>query len=451
MPLDPAAPQRVPLATIVFYSLPGAALGFTFMLTGVYLLKYAADVLLIAPGVMGTIYGLSRIWDAVTDPIAGYLSDRTSSRLGRRRSWLLASALPIGLGFAMIWSPPLDLTGAAQVAWMGAGVFIYFTGTTVFSVPHESLGAELSTDHHERTRVFGVKTAIGMSGSLLGLGGMALLIASDEPRRVASSLVIVAVSALLLLIVLAVARVKERPEYQGRGSKRILGAFRDVAANPHAAVLLLVFFIENFGTALLSLLIPFVMQYVLDMKDLTTVFIAIYFVPALLFIPVWIRLSRVFGKKRLWVFSMSMMTLAFCGLFFVGEGDWLLISALGLVAGVGGGCGQVVGPSIQADVIDYDEYRTGERKEGAYFAVWNFMRKSAYGIAAMLSGVMLTAVGFEPNAVQSEQARLGMRVLFSVVPGCCYLIGTLAFLRFRLGEREHAAIRRALDERSALS
>ncbi len=451
MPLDPAAPQRVPLATIVFYSLPGAALGFTFMLPGVYLLKYAADVLLIAPGVMGTIYGLSRIWDAVSDPIAGYLSDRTSSRLGRRRSWLLASALPIGLGFAMIWSPPLDLTGAALVAWMGAGVFIYFTGTTVFSVPHESLGAELSTDHHERTRVFGVKTAVGMSGSLLGLGGMALLIASDEPRLVASRLVIVAVSALLLLVVLAVARVKERPEYQGRGSKRIRDAFRDVAANPQAALLLLVFFIENFATALLGLLIPFVMQYVLDMKDLTTVFIAIYFVPALLFIPVWIRLSRVFGKKRLWVFSMSMMTLAFCGLFFVGEGDWLLISALGLVAGVGGGCGQVVGPSIQADVIDYDEYRTGERKEGAYFAVWNFMRKSAYGIAAMLSGVMLTAVGFEPNAVQSEQARLGMRVLFSVVPGCCYVIGTLAFLRFRLGEREHAAIRSALDERSALS
>jgi GPH family glycoside/pentoside/hexuronide:cation symporter len=447
----PAASQRVPLGTIVCYSLPGAALGFTFMLTGVYLMKYAADVLLIAPGVMGTLYGLSRIWDAVSDPVAGYLSDRTSSRLGRRRSWLLASALPIGLGFAMIWSPPTDLGGASLIVWMGAGVFVYFTGTTIFSVPHDSLGAELSTDHHDRTRIFGVKTAIGMSGSLLGLGGMALLIASDEPRRVASSLVIVAVSALLPLLLIAVVGVRERPEYQGRGSKDIRSSFRDVAANPHAALLLLVFFIENFGTALLSLLIPFVMQYVLEMKDLTTVFIALYFVPALLFIPVWIRLSRVFGKKRLWVFSMSMMTVAFCGLFFVGEGDWLLISVLGLLAGIGGGCGQVVGPSIQADVIDYDEYRTGERKEGAYFAVWNFMRKSAYGIAAMLSGLMLSAVGFEPNAVQSEETRLGMRVLFSVVPGCCYLIGTLAFLRFRLGEGEHAAIRRALDERAALS
>jgi GPH family glycoside/pentoside/hexuronide:cation symporter len=105
----------------------------------------------------------------------------------------------------------------------------------------------------------------------------------------------------------------------------------------------------------------------------------------------------------------------------------------------------VVGPSIQADVIDYDELHTGERKEGAYFAVWNFVRKSAYGIAAMLVGLMLSTLGFEANAVQGETTRLGMRVLFSFVPGACYLLGTLAFLRFRLDEAEHAAIRRELE------
>jgi GPH family glycoside/pentoside/hexuronide:cation symporter len=220
-----------------------------------------------------------------------------------------------------------------------------------------------------------------------------------------------------------------------------------VWANPHAPRLLFVFFVENFGTGILSILIPFAMEYVLGMKHLTTTFIAIYFVPALLCIPLWIRLAPVFGKKPLWLFSMSMMSVAFCGLFFVGEGDVLLVSLLGLVAGVGGGCGQVVGPSIQADVIDYDELRTGERKEGAYFAVWNFVRKSAAGVATMLSGLLLAGVGFEPNAVQSETTRLGLQVLFSFVPGVCYVAGTLAFLGFRLDEAAHTAIRRALDAR----
>lgn len=440
--------ERVPLRTIALYGLPAAPVYFTFMLTSVYLLIFAADVLLVAPGIMGTLYGLSRLWDAVSDPIAGYLSDRTRSRLGRRRSWLLASALPIALGFGMMWSPPGSLSGASLVAWMGAAVFVYFTGTTCFSIPHESFGAELSKDHHDRTRVFGVKTAVAQSGTLLALGGMYLIITAEDARATARMLVVVMAVAIPAFMVVAVSRLRERPDYQGRGAADLRSGLRDVLANPHATRLLLVFFVENFGTANLAVLTPFVMKYVLDMERLTPAFMLVYFVPALLFIPMWIALSRRVGKKRLWLFALATMTLAFSGLFLVGPGDVVLMCALGFLAGLGGGCGQVVGPSIQADVIDYDELRTGERKEGAYFAVWNFMRKSAYGVAAMLAGTMLSAVGFEANAVQSEETRLGMMVLFSFVPGTCFLLATLAFTRFHLDEAEHAAIRRELDARA---
>jgi GPH family glycoside/pentoside/hexuronide:cation symporter len=200
---------------------------------------------------------------------------------------------------------------------------------------------------------------------------------------------------------------------------------------------------------MLAVLVPFVMQYALELERLTTFFMLLYFVPAILCVPLWIRLAPVFGKRNLWVFSMAMLSAAFCGLFFVRPGDALLLSVLGVVAGIGGGCGQVVGPSIQADVIDFDEYRTGERKEGAYFAVWNFVRKAATGLAVMLTGLLLGAVGFEPNAPQSEDTKLGLRLLFGIVPGACYAAGTLLFLRFRLNQAEHAAIRDALSRRAA--
>ena len=209
-----------------------------------------------------------------------------------------------------------------------------------------------------------------------------------------------------------------------------------------------VFGIENFGTAILAVLIAYVMQYVYGLAQYTTAFMLLYFVPAVLFVPVWIRLSRRFGKRNLWVFSMSMMTLAFAGLAFVRAGDVWLVCALGVIAGVGGGCGQVVGPSIQADVIDYDERATGERKEGIYFAAWAFVRKSAFGIATMLVGLLLGAIGFEPNVEQSDATKLGLRTLFGIVPGVCYAVGTLCFLRFRLDEAAHLAIRRELDARA---
>jgi GPH family glycoside/pentoside/hexuronide:cation symporter len=441
------AEAKVPLATLLVYGLPALLLHFTFMLVLVYLMKYATDVLLVPAAVMGLLFGLSRVTDAVLDPVAGYLSDRTRSRLGRRRAWLLASALPLPVAYAMLWSPPEGLDGAALTVWMGVAVFAYHLATTLFAVPHEALGAELSTSYHDRTRIFGVRHIVGTFGSLAALAGMWLLIESEAPRRTALLLAVGIGVAFAAATLLAVARLRERAEHQGRGGRNPWRAFGDVWRNPHARLLFFVYGIENFGTAVLSVLVAYVMQYVFDLAHYTTTFMLLYFVPAILFVPVWIRLSRRFGKRNLWIFSMSMMTLAFGGLAFVRAGDVGLLCALGVVAGIGGGCGAVVGPSIQADVIDFDERATGERKEGTYFAVWAFVRKSAFGIATMLTGLLLGAIGFEPNVEQSETTKLGMRALFGIVPGLCYLAGTLCFLRFRLDEAAHLAIRRDLDAR----
>jgi GPH family glycoside/pentoside/hexuronide:cation symporter len=443
-----AVDAPVPLGTILIYALPGMVLQFTFMLVLVYLMKYATDVLLVPAAVMGVLFGFSRVSDAILDPAAGYLSDRTRSPLGRRRSWMLASSLPIGATFLMLWSPPIDLVGVALAIWMGVAVFAYHVATTIFSVPHEALGAELSTNHHDRTRIFGVKHIVGTLGSLAALGGMEVLRRAEDPRRAAFAIALAMGLAIAATTLLAVVRLRERAEHQGRGASNPWRAFADVWRNPHARLLLFVFGIENFGTAILAVLIAYVMQYVYGLPQYTTMFMLLYFVPAILFVPVWIQLSRRFGKRNLWIFSMAMMTIAFCGMAFVRAGDLWLVCVLGVIAGVGGGCGQVVGPSIQADVIDYDERVTGERKEGIYFAAWAFVRKGAFGIATMVVGLLLGAIGFEPNIEQSDTTKLGLRVLFGIVPGACYLVGTFCFLRFRLDESAHLAIRRELDART---
>lgn len=93
---------RIPFRTVLLYSLPAAGVHYTFMLVGIYLLKFSTDVLLIGPGLMGFLFGASRIWDAVSDPVAGHWSDRTRARLGRRRSWLLASVVPIAAAYWMV-------------------------------------------------------------------------------------------------------------------------------------------------------------------------------------------------------------------------------------------------------------------------------------------------------------------------------------------------------------
>jgi GPH family glycoside/pentoside/hexuronide:cation symporter len=431
---------------IWLYSLPRIGIGVMGILFATYLMKFATDVLLIAPAAMGTLIAASRLWDAVSDPMAGYLSDRTRSPLGRRRSWMFGAAIPTGLGLVLIWSPPTALGGVGLVVWMGVALLLYETASTAFFVPHGALGVELTPNYHERTRLFGWSHMIGALGMVLGLASLQLMNVADDKRSFAVALSIVAGTLVAAIILWSTHRLPERADYQGRGGRGVLGSFADVFRNRHARLLLVVFGIETFGAASIGMLVPYLVEYVVPMRELMTLLIATYIVPQFALTPLWIRLARRFGKKRLWLFSMFLSALAFAGFLPIQE-PGPMIWILAFTLGVAGGCGAVVAPSVKADVIDYDELQTGERKEGAYLAIWNLVRKSAGSLTAFVTGWALQMSGFEPGVEQTEDAKLAIRVLFSLVPASCYLVGTLLFARFAFNEREHAEVRAALEER----
>ncbi len=438
----------LPLTTIVDYNLPTIGTGFMFFMVSLYLMKFSTDVLLIAPAAMGFIFGASRIWDAVTDPLAGYLSDRTNSRAGRRRPWLLASIPFIALSFYMMWNPADELSDTGVIIWMSVAVIGFYTSMTAFNVPHASLGAELSTNYHERTRIFGVRHMISNAGALLALVAMHQLIVRDNPREIAWLVSVLAIVAMAGLIVWMFSRVRERPEFQGRGETNPLKAYGDVLRNKHALLLLIVFFIENLGGATIGILTPYVAEYVVGRPEKTVIYILLYLVPSVASVPIWVRLSRTVGKKPMWMFSMLVTAFGFGGMFFLEEGSDTLISVLAVICGLGAGSGAVVGPSIQADIIDYDEYLTGKRKEGTYFAAWNFVYKSSAGITLMLTGFVLSLAGFVPNEAQNESTKLALLSLYALFPLVCYVTGTLIFSRFSLNEAEYREIRQSLDTNS---
>jgi GPH family glycoside/pentoside/hexuronide:cation symporter len=447
---DGAGGESLPLGKILAYS--AAAIGLTAMtlVNSLYLFKFSTDVLLIAPGVMGLLYGLSRVWDAISDPIVGYLSDGTNSRFGRRRSWIYASILPTAVAFAMLWGPLRSLGGIGLTIWMGSALFTFSTAQTMFQVPHYALGVELTTRYHERTRVFGIRQFTNGIGLLLGLGAFYLLVRTSEPRSFAPLLAIGIGIGAALFAGIGISRLRERAEYQGRGAVKIWRAFGDVFRNRHARPLLIMYGIESFGTASMGLMVVYVMHYIIKApQTMTLAILVLYIIPSFALAPIWIRISCRIGKRRLWLISTSASVAFYLALVFLAEGTIMRYCLFSLLLGICSGVGSVIGPSIKADVIDYDELLTGERKEGAYLAVWTFVQKSAAGLTAIVLGFVLQMVGFEPNVEQTQVTKWTILGLYGAVPAACFAVGAFLLLRFQLNEREHAEVRARLEARSA--
>ncbi len=449
--------RRIPWRTVVAYGAPAVGAGYMYLMLALYVMKFSTDVLLIAPVAMGIIFSASRIWDAVSDPLVGYLSDRTHSRLGRRRSWLVASIVPIGIAFVMVFSPPDSLEGTALVLWMAVAIIGFYSAMTVFFVPHLSMGAELSTDYHERSRLFGTRHAAYTFGSIVSLLSFYFLIRAEQQgaaavRGLALHLAVGTAIVTCALIAYAGMKLREPQEYQGRVKATPFQAFRDVWVNPHARLLIVVTFIEQIGSAAIGVLTLYIAQYVVGAPTRAPLFILCYMVPSTISVPLWIPLSRRFGKIRLWMFSMLLTGLSFGTMFalpFLGGIDVksVYIAIAAVFAGLAAGCGGTISPSVQSDVIDYDEYMTGERKEGSYFAAWNFVYKGSLGVMLLLTGFVLEFSGFVPNQPQTMTVQVAMVTLYGLFPLVCYVVGSLLFRRFSLDEAAHAGIRDELDRR----
>lgn len=433
--------------TTIAYGAPALGTAFYLFFIQFYFLKFSTDVLLAPPAIMGLLFGLGRVWDALTDPLVGYWSDRTRTRIGRRRPWMLASIPLLCVFSLMVWSPPVSVTGGALIAWIAVALLGFYAAYTCYSIPHASLGPEMSLDHHERSRVFGVYRVAFVLGMMMAFVGIGYAADHEDPRGAAITVATVAAVAATVLLLVPLPFLTEREEFAGRAARSPWSALSDVWDNSHARVLLAAWFAEGLGGGALGVLAPYLAEYVLERPDLIAVIPAFYIIASVVSIPAWILLSRKYGKRRVWRCSLVGAAFCFSLTLLVQPGQLGLLALVLVGAGFTNGCGGTIGASMLADCIDFDEWRTGERKEGAYSAAWGFAIKASIACVIVGTGVALQLSGFIPNARQTPTALWTLRGLFAGLP---VISATLAFFLLRgfsLDEAEHRRIRLELDQR----
>jgi GPH family glycoside/pentoside/hexuronide:cation symporter len=449
-----AAPERVPASKKLAYAAPAFALAVVGIPVYVYLPKFYTDTVGIDIAALGVILGSVRIFDAVTDPPMGYLSDRTVSRFGRRRPYIAFGAVFVALFLILLFNPP-QASPAFETIWFGVCIYALFLFWTIVTVPYEALGPEITYDYNERNALFGLRDGLLIAGTLAAAASPAAVqavlgLAPDAEGERAKFFWIGLIYAPLVISSAwwCVLAVRERP-LPASTTPGLWKGMHTVLRNRPFVILISAYTISAVGNNLPATLILFYVQYVLE-SPLADAFLLLYFVTGIVCLPGWVALARRIGKKRAWLLSIGVNTGAFVGVFFLGPGDAAIYGVLVFLSGIGLGATLALPSSIQADVIDYDELLTGERREGRYLGFWSIAKKLAAAVGVGAGLAVLGMAGYEPNARQPESVLLALRVLYALVPSACNLTALLIALAYPISEPVHRDLLEAIARRRNL-
>lgn len=438
------AQREVPLSTKVLYGVADTALNVKNASLNQFLLFFYADVLHVAPALVGAAIFVGKLWDAVTDPLMGYLSDATS--WGRRRPWIIASAVPMGICYYLLFIPP-ELTAAGLAIYLGILSILLFTFFTMFATPYLAWGAELARDYHERTAVVQIRALFGVLGGIIG-ATMPILIANefDDTREGFGYMAIALGAAITLTTLITGAGVREklRTQAPSPGFRHFAKGLRRTLANRDFFVVFATFCLMTVSSAIGQSVQLIVIKYRLEMYDF---YPWIAFTFALSFacsFPGWLTLSRRIGKRRALLGGLTLGCIAPFGWVIVQPGqEWAML--LFMVAGGTLAGSLTLAVSQAADVVDFDELETGEQRAGAYFGIWTLGLKTSSAIGTLVGGTALGLVGYVPDQVQHPDTLWWLVVIVGPLQAVSHFGGLLIFRKIRFEEADVLRIQAALD------
>lgn len=391
-------PSTVPSWRLAVYGLPGLPLAAVTLPVYVHVPTFYAVDLGLGFATVGAILLAARIWDAVSDPLIGFLSDRTTGRFGKRKPWIVAGSVLTALMAYLLFAPPDGVQGPFLLT---VTVLLYL-GWTMAVLPYNAWGAELSDDYHRRSTITAWREGAVLAGTLLAVA-LPFAVGDDSADGLAS----LGLALLVLLPLAAAAAVTWVPKTDEADTplkptvKQVGGI---IARNRPFRRLLAAWFLNGIANGLPATLFLLFIGTVLDASDHSGALLFTYFLSAVAGLPLWLALSRKLGKHRCWCLAMAWACVWFAGALFLGPGDVAAFFVICIATGLALGADLALPPSLQADVIDLDRAAGRERNTGAYFALWSMAQKLALALAVGLAFPVLEWAGFQadPLSVAGE-------------------------------------------------
>lgn len=438
-----AVPNQLSLARKLGFTVGEYSCNLYWQSITIFLLFFYTDVVGLSATTAGLIYMVASIWDGAIDPVMGAIADRTRSRFGRYRPYLLFGAVPLALCFALLYYNP-PLTGSALVIWLLATHIIFRTSYTVLSIPFTALNARITSSSSERATLAGLRMIFAtLAGLTIAASTQPLAAkfgggAMDQGFLAAAALFGLIATLIFPLVFLAV----REPEFDDvqHAPARMVDYWAAIRANRAFWVVMITLTCAVICATALTKSWLYYFKYYLQDEAASRMALTVLAASGLVTIPAWMVVTRFIGKRLAWFLAtiFALLGLAFFAVTDIRSSAdmtafmvYMQIGILGLM---------MTFWSMLPDTVEYGEWRSGVRAEGFIFGLGQFFLKVALGLGAGLFGVALDLVGYVPNVQQSASTLAGLKYIMLVLPAAGLALGLVAMLFYPLKRGVHENI-----------
>ena len=442
--------QKLSLKTRLGYGIGDIAICLYWSGVGLYLLYFYTDVVGISPSMAGLIYGIGMLWDALTDPFMGYIAERTRTKWGVYRPYLLFGNLPLALSFILLfWVPPFE--GSMLFFFLLFTNLLHRTCFTLVSVPFSSLTPRITSDSQERTNLTGFRMMGAQTGTnLMALLAFPIIFWVGGENESLGFVVLASLAGLTAMAIHAITFVTVKEPENDQGIERVGGSLSEAASaigkNGPFWLVFSATLIVGITTIFFGNNLIYYTKYALDLHEYQGTILFTSGIVAFLSIPIWWAISNKLGKKITWLISSS-ITLTALMVFYIYP-ITLLNELLVLVAfiGFGSGAGGILFWSMLPDTIEYGEVHTGVRSESSLYGFMTFAQKGSIAFAIIILGVVLDAIGFQANEIQSKNTIDDMKAIMTLIPSIGVAISLIIIYFYPIDAKMHKELLEQLKE-----
>jgi len=433
----------------------------TFML---YFTYFYTDVFLIPASVAATMFLISRIWDGLNDPLMGIIADRTKTRWGKFRPYLLWLCVPFAVVGVLTFSAP-DFSLDGKIIYAYITFILIMMLYTAINIPYTALLGVISADSNERTTVSSVKFLFAFAAGIIVSATLLPMVkyfgSGNEAKGWQISFIIYGIAAVVFFLI-AFKGTKERVQPPKTQKSSIKKDLYELVTNKPWVILLATtitfilyvavrgsvtvhYFKYVIGTQNLS--IPFFGTGDYDFETLTSVYNTVGQIAAFIGVLMVSWVAKLIGKKKAFIVIFIIAIVSTAPVFFLGPDQLLLIYILQITGSMTGGPLSVLIWAMYADTADYGEWKRGRRATGLVFSASTMSQKFGWAFGAFVALTLMSQVGFSPNEIQSESSLTGLKALFTIIPSAFGILATIIVIFYPLNDKRVDQIVKELAER----